>query len=322
MNNNTFKEIADALEHAYTIGIYPHILMDGDALGSAAAICIALRKKGKDASVVIEDKIPDNLSFLDRNVCTSDQKRYEHADVSLCVDCGELSRFPERADTFLSGKKKICIDHHPTSEGIGDLNYIDGSAAATGELIYELLLAMDADIDTVIANSLFAAITTDTGNFQYSNTTRRSHEIVMKLYDHGLDSYDTSVMLYENESFAKIRLMGIIMSEAEVFAGGKAIIACVSNEMLRQAGAQMEDSEGIVGTMRSIKGIDIAVLVKEVKDNVIKVSMRAKEGNVSEIAVRFGGGGHVKAAGCTLNGDLAAVRKKMQKAVEESLCRE
>jgi phosphoesterase RecJ-like protein len=84
----------------------------------------------------------------------------------------------------------------------------------------------------------------------------------------------------------------------------------------------MEDSEGIVGTMRSIKGIDIAVLVKEVKENVIKVSMRAKEGNVSDIAVRFGGGGHVKAAGCTLNGNLAAVRGKMQKAVEESLCRE
>lgn len=321
MKNNTFKEIADELKGAKSIVIFPHIMMDGDALGSAVALCKALRNEGKDAKILIEDKIPDYLMFLDNDYCTHDQDICKNADICLCIDCGELKRFPKRRDVFLSGKKKICVDHHPTSPGIGDLNYIDGTAAATGELVYDLLTAMETQIDSEIANAIFAAITTDTGNFQYSNTTKRSHEIVMSLFDHGLDAYSTSVALYENESLEKISLMGRVMSECEVIADGKAIVATISQKLLEETGARMEDTEGIVGTMRSIKGVDIAVLIKEKEKRNIKVSLRAKKGNVAEIAVRFEGGGHERAAGCTIYSDLETAKEKIVSAVLESVCR-
>lgn len=319
--NNTFEEIAAKLKTAESIRIYPHILMDGDALGSAAALCHQLRLMGKDAQILIEDKIPDYLLFLDNGYCTYDKESCIGADVSLCIDCGELKRFPGRKDAFLSGKLKICIDHHPSSEGIGDYNYIDPDAAATGELVFSLLETMEADLDEETSNALFAAITTDTGNFQYSNTTRRSHEIVTNLYDHGLDSYKTSVALYENESFEKITLMGRVLSDSDVFAGGKAIISCVSQQLLSETGARMEDTEGIVGMMRSIRGIDIAALIKEEEPEKIKVSLRAKNGDVGSLAVKFGGGGHMRASGCTMHESMESVTSKIRTAIEESLCR-
>lgn len=322
MKNNTFTEIAEELEKARNVVIFPHILMDGDALGSAAALCKALRLKGKESVILIEDKIPDYLMFLDKGYCTYDQDACKDADICLCIDCGELKRFPKRKEVFESGKKKICVDHHPTSPGIGDLNHIDGSAAATGELVFDLIREMHVEPDVEISNAIFAAITTDTGNFQYSNTTKRSHEIVMALYDHGLDAYATSVALYENESLEKISLMSKVMSQCEVIADGKAIVASVSQQLLEETGARMEDTEGIVGTMRSIRGVDIAVLIKEKEKNNIKVSLRAKEGNVADIAVKFGGGGHEKAAGCTIREDLDSARKKVVKEVMESLCRD
>ena len=322
MKNNTFEEIGHQLNAAETISIFPHILMDGDALGSAAALCHVLRCMGKDAAVLIEDKIPDNLMFLDKGYCTYDTGKYMDCDIALCIDCGELNRFPERNEAFLSGKTKICIDHHPTSGGIGDFNYIDPEASATGEVVFELLEAINAEIDSETANAIFAAITTDSGNFQYSNTTKRTHQIVTKLYDHGLDAYKTSVALYENESFEKINLMSHVLSNAEVFAGGRAIISCVSQELLKQTDARMEDSEGIVSMMRSIKGIDIAALIKENEPDKIKVSLRAKGGDVGKLAVRFGGGGHEKASGCTLYEDLDSAAARIRAAIEESLCRE
>lgn len=322
MKNNSFKEIAEVLKEAGSIVIFPHILMDGDALGSAAALCGALRSMGKDAVIAVEDKIPDYLQFLDKGYCERDLESYMNPDVSICVDCGELKRFPERAGLYNSGKIKICVDHHETSPGIADYNYIDGKAAATGELIYDLLLAMECTIDGEIANAIYAAITTDTGNFQYSNTTKRSHEIVMELYDSGLDSYGTSVALYENESFEKMKLQSAAINDSEVFAGGKAIIAEISLDMLKKYGARMEDTEGIVGMMRSIKGVDIAVLLKEKEPGNIKASLRAKHGDVSKIAVAFKGGGHEKAAGCTIYDSMAVARDIIMKAVSEELCRE
>ena len=196
MRNDPLANIAQELQEADSVLIFPHILMDGDAMGSAAALCKALRGMGKDAYIVIEDKIPDYLMFLDRGY-TVDIEHIGAADigdidVSICVDCGEKTRFPKRAELFYHGETKICIDHHVSSVGIGDYNYIDPEAAATGEIIFDLLVELGVDIDQEMAESLFAAITTDTGNFQYSNTTAHTHEIVIALYDCGLNSNKVS----------------------------------------------------------------------------------------------------------------------------------
>ena len=322
MKNNTIKEIANELKKANSIVIFPHILMDGDTLGSSAALCKALRLQGKKAHIAIEDKIPDYLVFLDNDYCTYDFDKLQAPDVAICVDCGEYHRFKNRKNLFDSAKLKICIDHHSTSSGIGDMNYIDGSAAATGELIFDLLNEMDVDIDKEISSAIFAAITTDTGNFQYANTTKRSHEITMDLYDSGLDAYAVSIALYENESMKKIKLHSLVLSKAEIFAEDKAIIALVTQDMLTQTETLMEDTEGIVSKMRSIKGIEVAALLKEEETENIKVSMRSKgDADVAAISVKYDGGGHAKAAGCTIKKPIDIARKEIMESVKKELCR-
>ncbi len=319
--NNTLESIGGILEAAESVYIFPHILMDGDAMGSAAALCRTLRSLGKKAYILLEDKVPDYLEFLGDGLCTYDRDLIDDPDVCLCIDCGEIGRFPERAETFGKGKTKVCIDHHSTSEPFTDYNYIDGSAAATGEIVYRLMKTMDWIVTKEIAEAIFAAITTDTGNFQYSNTTRESHEIVLALYDSGMDFNKVSVELYQNESMAKFKLESSIMETAQLVAGGLGVIAWVTSEMLDVCNARIEETEGVVGKLRSIKGVQIAMLIKENGNDCIKVAMRAKDrGDVAKISLKFGGGGHVKAAGCTICGSsVAEVRETMTKEIAENL---
>ena len=327
MKNDPIPMIAQELLEADSILIFPHILMDGDAMGSAAALCKALRGMGKDAHIVIEDKVPDYLLFLDRGY-TVDIENIGVAniggiDVSICVDCGEKTRFPKRAELFYHGDTKICIDHHVSSGFIGDYNYIDPDAAATGEIIFDLLLALGVDIDQEMAEALFAAITTDTGNFQYSNTTAHSHEIVIALYDCGLDSSKVSLALYENESLPKLRLHSRLIESARLFADGEAIMTTVTQKMLQETGTLMEDTEGVVSTLRSIHGVQVSAFIKEQPDGSMKVSLRSKErGDVAAVSQRHGGGGHVHAAGFNLEGvsleeTEALVIRELTQALQE-----
>lgn len=307
MSNDPLELIARELLEADSVLIFPHILMDGDAMGSAAALCKALRAMDKDAYIVIEDKVPDYLMFMDRgytvDIHNIGAAHIAEVDAAVCVDCSEKTRFPERAELFYHGKTKICLDHHVSSSGIGDYNYIDPDAAATGEIIFDLLLEMGAEMDEEIAEALFAAITTDTGNFQYSNTTAHTHEIAIALFDCGLDSSKVSVALYENESFAKMKLQSRLLDQSELFANEEAIMTVLTQDLLRETGTLMEDTEGVVAALRSIRGVQIAAFIKEQPDGSVKVSLRSKErGDVAAISERHGGGGHVHAAGFNLSG--------------------
>lgn len=305
MKNDPIPMIAQELNEAESVLIFPHILLDGDAMGSSVALCKALRSLDKKAFIVIEDKVPDYLLFLDRgytvDIAHIGAADIGDVDVTVCVDCGEASRFPGRTDLYDRGRTKICIDHHVSSMGIGDYNYIDPEAAAAGEIIFDLLVEMGAEIDEETAAALFAAITTDTGNFQYTNTTVHSHEVVIALYDSGFDANAVSVALYENESLAKLKLHSILIERSRLFAEGEGVLAVCTQKMLEETGTLMEDTEGVVGTLRSIAGVQIAAFLKEQADGSLKVSLRSKEkGDVAAVSQRHGGGGHVRAAGFNL----------------------
>ncbi len=321
--NNTFCEISRVLKAAGSVLIYPHVNMDGDALGSAAALCRALRDLGKVCYILIEDAIPRNLLFLDHGYCTHDQNIIENPDVSLCLDCGDIKRFLKRKDKFLEGKTSICIDHHRTTVPFCDYNYVDPDCAATGILIYHLLQEMEKDtdfrMDGEIADAIFAAVTTDTGNFQYSNTTRECHEIAAQLYDLGVDVRKVSQEIYESVRQERILLHSVAVAGMERFAGGKAAMAVVTQAMLNETGAEMDETEGIVDKLRSIEGVEIAILVKEDTEK-LKLSLRAKSwGNVAAIAEQFGGGGHTKAAGCSMKMPLDEALPLIRQAAEHSL---
>lgn len=326
MNNNTFKEIANVLNGGEIFYIFPHIGMDGDSCGSATALCKALEIKGKFARVVVEDSVPKNLEFLADSWCIDVEEAMAQVEasggkeyISICVDCSEKSRFPKRAEFFDNGSVKVCIDHHRTAEAFCDYNYIDPEAAAAAELVFQLIKAMDVEITESIADSIFVGITMDTGNFQYANTTKNTHEIAAQLYDVKSSFNDVSVAVYENETIEKIALQSMILGSAEIFANGMGAVAYVTQDMLEKTGATMEDSEGCVGRLRAIKGVEVAALLKEKEDGTIKASMRAKTfADVATICQKYGGGGHTKAAGFSMEAPMEEVIEIVKKEVEKS----
>ena len=327
-SNASLKEIAGKLKAAQTILIFTHTNPDGDALGSAAALCRVLRKMDKMSWILMDEEVPGYISFMDTEFVTRDKECLKDHGISICVDCGEYSRFPALADKYDEGKLHLCVDHHATGDGFGDHYYIDPSEAATCQLIYKLIKELEAVvaegsdaaedlIDKTVAESLYTGINTDTGSFQYSNTTADTHAIAADLMAHGIDHTAINVKLYQTVPMTKLKIQAAILQKAEFLFGGKVAVGYVTGQMLEEAGAVLDDAEGTIDMLRNIEGVEIAAFLKE-KGEAVKVSMRAKSyANVAEIVSVFGGGGHVKAAGCTLEMGMDEALDAIKKAIGE-----
>jgi phosphoesterase RecJ-like protein len=320
MKNNSLEEIAAALLRARTVLLFPHISVDGDAMGSSVALCAALRKAGKTAHVVIEEDLPDMVSFLDNGHCTRDPRLQESPDVCVCIDCGEYARFPKREALFRSGARTICVDHHKTTKPFLDLNYIDDNAAATAEIVYDLIPLLGVEIDEEIGGALYVGIVTDTGKFQYANTTQKTHLIAARLHALGVRTYEISIMLYQNERLEKRLLESRILSEAELFADGRAVISCITMKMLRETGGRFDETDGVTEALRDIRGVELACLLKEKTARTIKVSRRSKQAfDAAAFSEEYGGGGHVRAAGFTIKGRVGEVKTLLMRRLAERL---
>jgi phosphoesterase RecJ-like protein len=347
---NTVDEIVSALDDAETIRIFPHENMDGDALGSAVALCLALRADGRDCSVVINEKIPDNIAFIEYectlsvrdNETPGDGARsdspdgdagngdadgfgngdavYSGYDLAVLMDVGETARLNGREGLFANGYRKMCIDHHVSSKSVYDYNLIDTSAAAVGEIVYSVIESIGSEMDARIANALYVGIVTDTGRFQYSNTTARTMRIAADLIDIGVNPNDVSTEVYQNVRPEKLMLENAVMATMEMVADGRAAIAYMTRAMLADSGALDEETEGIAEKLRSIRGVEVSVFVRETDNGHIKGSMRSKHYfDIAGFASRFGGGGHARAAGFTSDDPVEKVVEEVKKAIEETL---
>lgn len=301
---DTIKSIATLIKDMDGILVFPHINMDADALGSSVALCLALRELGKKAWVMISEPIPKNLDFLELGCCTDDDSVLDDVQLSLMLDCNSMNRIPNREVAWNRGKIKGCLDHH--AAGNSDIRFdfyrTEPKSAATGELIYLLIKQLGVDISLDIANCLFAAITTDSGNFQHTNTTKRTHEIAGELYEiDGFDSKNISALIYDRKSKEALKMESAVLAGLDFYADGKVAAGRVTQDLLNKTGCTMDESDGIIQRIMSIDGVEIGVLFKETDDN-IRASLRAKAyANVAEVAMRFNGGGHVRASGCTLD---------------------
>jgi len=316
-HKHSFDSIIKEIEEAEKILLYTHVLMDGDTLGSAVALCRTFRDMGKDAHILIEDPIPEYLRFLDRGYCTYDLDIIAEPDLSIAVDCTDINRFIRRKDKFLQAEKKVCIDHHHTNGYFADHNYVDEFATSTGELVFNLLKEMKVKIGKETAEAIYTAITTDTGNFQYTNTTAESHRITAELIEDGVDIGRIAVELYQNVRPEKLKLTGEILKTIEMYCDGRVALAYVTQKVLEETNSTIEESEGIVETLRNIRGVEASVFVKEISEEETKVGMRAKSyANVAIIMKKFGGGGHIKAAGCTIGLPLGEAKKAVVEEIE------
>lgn len=293
---------------------------EGDAIGSELALALALRKMGKTATVLNADPVPGNLAFLPGAgtvVAEEDGARYQ---VAVVVDCGS----PERTGRVGAELRKcpvmVNIDHHRTNGAHGDYCLIEPDAAATGMLVHRVLTAMGAEIDRDVAVNIYVAILTDTGSFRYSNASPESFLIAGEMVRKGIDPWAVSEQVYETQSANRLRLLGRVLDSLELAGGGKIAAVSTRKSDLDEFSATKDHLEGFINYPRSIAGAEVAVAFREEGDREYRVSFRSKgRVDVSAVAASFGGGGHRNAAGCTVLGDLADVKRRVFQALEAAL---
>ncbi|MCF6464692.1 DHH family phosphoesterase [Clostridium sp. Cult2] len=283
------------------IYIVSHVQPDGDNIGSTLALAMAIKKLKGNVKVIKVDNIPSDYEFLPGIDMIKDYSLDESIELLISLDSSDLDRLGLGKEFALKAKKVINIDHHITNNNFGDINIVSPSSAATGEIIYELIKKMEVDFNKDIATCLYTAISTDTGGFIYSNTTYKTHLIIAELLKLGIDADNININLYQNRSMARTRLFIDSLKKMETFLGGKVGLVVITQEMLKINESTMEDTEGIISFIREIDSIEVACLLKEIDENEVKVSLRSKKQiDVSKICNKFNGGGHVRAAGCTI----------------------
>lgn len=313
--NDTIRSIATIMSDLDGIMLYPHVNMDGDALGSCTALCLALRALGKKSYIMINEPIPKNLDFLDFGCTTTDDSVLEDIQLSLMLDCNGLNRIPGREASWERGRLKGCIDHHATASK--DIRYdftrIEPKSAATAEIVYRLIKDLGAEITLDIANCIFTAITTDTGNFQHTNTTSRSHEIAGHLYKvEGFNSKSISALIYDRKSKEALQMESAVLGDLEFYAEGKLAVGKVTQRILYDFGCTMDEADGIIVRMMSIDGVEGACLFKEAGPESVRASLRGRSYvNMAKAASVFGGGGHLLAAGCSFNLPLEEAKSQL-----------
>jgi len=318
------SELLNLIRRNSSFLIVGHINPEADSLGSSLALALGLRKMGKrDICVLSRDPVPENLRFLPSSKKVKLKPPRREFDVLFIVDCND----PERTGfKGLRAAKTAVIDHHVLPAGAGKSGFyrslsaslIDPDAAATGVLVYKVLTALGIPIDKNMAENLYAAILVDTGGFRYSNSSPESLKIASSLVEAGAKPWDITKDVYESIPFRSMKLLGLSLSTLEKKDGVAWITT--TRAMFRKAGATAEDSEDFVDYPRKVKGIDVAVFFRQDGMKSFKISLRSKgRVNVQKIAKRFNGGGHVAAAGCTVNGTLKEVQEKVLKAVRAAL---
>jgi phosphoesterase RecJ-like protein len=320
--SDVLEDLVEVLRDAGIIYLFPHENMDGDTLGSSVALCLALRKLGKDCAVVIDEKIPNNIMFIE-NGCTAQMTELlteTPADISILVDVAEPERLSGRSAFFLQSAKTMCVDHHVSSKPIFDYNYIDTEASATSEIMYKLILALGVEIDASIAEAVYVGIVTDTGRFQYDNTSGKTHRIAADLLEKGVSPARVSDEIYHSRRIEKLYLEKVVLSTLRSVSGGKGVIAFLTQKMLVDTGALEEETEGIAEKLRSIRGVEVSAFVRETEDGRTKGSMRSRSFyDVAELAGIFGGGGHIRAAGFTTSKPLSEVIAELADVLEKTL---
>lgn len=316
--NIELKELGNRLFEAKSVALFPHVNPDGDAVGSTVALCLALRSRGIE-SWVYSGKIPGYLGFLNTEVITDDFGIMAPPDICMAVDCSDENRIDDRLEAFASGYTKLCLDHHLNEAGFGDYYYIDEDAAATCELVYDLLVSQGITPDRDTANAIYTGISTDTGNYKHTNTTPHVHEIAAELIRSGVDHMEVMVNLHENKSMKKVLCESTAVGRMLVFAEGKGVISYLTAADMAGLDASKEDTDEIIDALKKISGVEMAAYLEE-RENGIKVSMRAKtDGNVADICRKYDGGGHVKAAGCTLKMSMEDAFARIKFDMEEAL---
>ncbi len=318
MTANPIAEICDAILQRQRFVITSHARPDGDAIGSQLAMAHALRQLGKDVQLVDKDPTPPQFQTLpgirDIQISPTVHGQFEAA---IVMECSDLSR------TGVDGFEKyfiINIDHHPGNRNFGAINWFDERAAACGEMVFDVIDALGVRLTPEIASHIYVAILTDTGGFHFSNITPRTFEICRRCTEAGAQPESIARAVFDSSTMGRLRLMGAVLHNLEFEANGRAALAALTLQLLQETGATHEDSDGLINVPLTVKEIQAVAFFKEIAPDSFRISLRSKgDVDVNRVADQFGGGGHKNAAGCTMNGTYAEVRRKLVHELNRSL---
>ena len=315
------NEVIRQIQQAENIALITHVQPDGDAIGSCLALANFLDTLGKKVTLYCQDKVPPVLEFLrGHNRFIDSMKDNAVYDLSIAVDCSDEGRMGTCKPAFVAGKVTINIDHHVSNTFYADINLVDTSAAATGEIIFRIGMELIHNINKDAAEALYTAISTDTGSFSYGNTTSKSYRIAAQLVDCGVDIERITTILYKTNRIERIRLLGRALNSLALYENNKIAIIEITREDLNDTGAMESEIENMVNYAKNISGVEIGILIKETEDGTVKASFRSNGRiDVSKLAGRFGGGGHHAASGASLLMDINKAKEEILSAAREMI---
>ena len=308
-----WKEIGEA----NSIFIAGHVRPDGDCMGSCMAMYQYLTKEYPQKEICVYfESVPEKFGFLDKinesKMQYTEEKQY---DLFIALDSSDVERLGDAGLCFEKAKKTVCIDHHVSNLNYANMNIVVPNASSTAEVLYELL--DEEKIDKSIATSLYIGIIHDSGVFKYSNTSKRTMEIAGILMEKGVEYTKLIDQTFYRKTYIQNQILGRVLLESFLVLEGKGIVSCVTKKMMNFFGATSDDLDGIVEQMRITDGVEFSIFLYEIEPLVYKVSMRSNEiVNVSKIATKFGGGGHIRAAGCTMTGTFHDIVSTILKEID------
>jgi phosphoesterase RecJ-like protein len=312
------SQVVELIENKQVFGITTHVRPDGDGIGSSLGLCWLLKSLGKEAEVIVSDGIPPSYATLPgadeiRHVKEIDREY----DAVFVIECSDIER-PHIAN--LCSQFTVNIDHHSTCEHFGTINWIDSTASAVGEMIYNLCKAIGGRVTREIADCVYMALIADTGSFHYPNTTDRTLKVASELVKVGVKPAQISESLYNGYTWGRIELMRDVLNTVRRDFTGKVAYLRQTLAMKHLSGAVDGDNANFVNIPLSAKEVEAVCYMREVENNGYRVSLRSKgEINVAKIAENFGGGGHKNAAGCFVKGDWDEKERELVKLLTEAV---
>ncbi len=316
----TFEQIGEVLLSRHSFVLLSHIRPDGDAIGSQLALGFALMAMGKSVRLINEDGLPENLAFL------AGSERIElppaeplDVEVAIALDTATKPRLGAAA-LHAASKAEIWlnIDHHVSNPKYGDLNLIDSTSPATGQILYDLITRLGLPMPAESRDAIYVAVSTDTGSFQYPSTTAKTYEMAADLVRRGLDVGTINSQTYDENPYRRLELMRALLNTLERTPDGLVAHWTMRDQTRIDLALRPEDSEGLIDVIRAIRGVQVAVFFEELPDGKIRVSMRSKDRryDVCQIATEFGGGGHALAAGIRMPGPIEEAKTRVLEAIQ------
>lgn len=311
----TLDNILEEVNKAKTIVIITHENPDGDAIGSSLAMKLALKQLGKEADLIIPE-FPSAFKFLPGINEIKEKSEIEKYDLAIALDCASVKLLNGFSNYFDKAKTKVVIDHHSSNTMFADYNYVDQDAPACAQLLLVVFNYFKIEVTKDIGTCILAGIITDTGGLRYDGVTADTFRFVAELCEKGIKVSKVYQQVFASKTRAKFELHKIALDRLEFFEDGKVTFTYITKEDERKVQAQNGDYDGIVENGRDVQGVEVSIFLRETEKG-IKVSLRSKNYvNVSEVAMIFGGGGHIRAAGCTIQGSIEQVKNQLLNRVK------